>query len=188
MPTSTTAILKILATRGTTQANSFAASASAIYDNNLTLFEVASVLVTIALIVGIVMLVIKTNWLKSRVARWRHVLLHSDLSKVQAKRSWEDIERHFFAGDENDLKIAVIEADRILDNALRNAGILGTSLGDRLKKMKPAQLPNLDDVWQAHKLRNRIAHEGDLAIKRDVAERALTVYREALESLGALGK
>ena len=102
---------------------------------------------------------------------------------------WNDIkERHFFAGDENDLKVAIIEADQALDNAMRNAGVLGTNLGDRLKKVKPSQLPNIEDVWQAHKLRNRIAHEGDMVIKRDVAERALTVYREALESLGALKK
>jgi hypothetical protein len=56
----------------------------------------------------------------------------------------------------------------------------------RLKKVSTAQLPNVDDVWQAHKLRNRIAHEADFALKRDLAERALTVYEQALEHLGVL--
>jgi len=191
MPTSTTAILQFLTTQSTfyaRQMNSLAAGGTIFYQNNMTIFETASILVTIAIAIGIVMLIIKTNWLKSRVTRWRNVILHSDIPKQQAKRSWKDVERHFFAGDENDLKIAIIEADRTLDNALRDAGIFGASLGERLKKVKPAQLPNIEDVWQAHKLRNRIAHEGDLAVKRDIAERALTVYREALESLGALEK
>jgi hypothetical protein len=59
-------------------------------------------------------------------------------------------------------------------------------LGDRLKRAKTSQIPNLDELWQAHKLRNQIAHEPDFKLKRDLAERALAIYETTLRNLGVL--
>ena len=99
--------------------------------------------------------------------------------------SW-NIEKHFFKGDENDLKVAIIEADKLLEEALREAGIRGASLGDRLKNIKQGQLPNIDDVWQAHRLRNDIVHQPTFKLKRDLAERSLAIYEETLRALHLL--
>ena len=41
-------------------------------------------------------------------------------------------------------------------------------------------MPNLNELWQAHKLRNQIAHEPNFKLKRDLAERALGIYETAL--------
>ena len=49
-------------------------------------------------------------------------------------------------------------------------------------------MPNLEDVWAAHKLRNEIAHGMNLILKRDTAERALEAYETALKNLGFLAK
>jgi hypothetical protein len=163
-------------------------TAAAIYASHYGIFEIIGLLLTIAFAIGAVIHAKRLNWFKSRMDKWRHVVLNADPAREQTKRSWKDIERHFFAGDDNDLKIAIIEADKSLDNALRNAGVMGATLGDRLKKVRPAQLPNVEEVWQAHKLRNQIAHEDTMVLKRDVAERALTVYKQALQTLGALDK
>jgi hypothetical protein len=191
MPTSTPAFTSFLNSLGAafgTQGGQAAQTAAAVYAANLNWIELISVLVTLGLTVGIVILMARLRWIGSHVERYRHAILNADITKEQTKRSWKDIERHFFAGNDNDLKIALIEADTSLDSALRNAGVIGANLGDRLKKVKPAQLPNVENVWQAHKLRNQIAHDEAMVLKRDVAERALTIYREALESLGALEK
>jgi hypothetical protein len=191
MPTSTSALTQFLNIFGSAfgaQGDQYAQAAATVYAANLNWFELTSVLVTLGLVVGIVILMARLRWIGSRVERYRHAILNADITKDQAKKSWKNIERHFFAGNDNDLKIALIEADTALDSALRNVGVVGANLGDRLKKVKTAQLPNIDNVWQAHKLRNQIAHDQAMVLKRDVAERALTIYREALESLGALEK
>lgn len=161
-------------------------TAASIYFSNLTWLQVLSVLISAAFIAGTVWIIIKTGWVRLRVERFQHVILKRDTLRTRTKTSWNDIERHFFAGSDNDLKIALIKADTLLDEALVDAGVPGAQLGDRLKRVRPDQLPNLEDVWQAHKLRNRIAHEADFKVKRDLAERALTVYEKALEYLGAL--
>jgi uncharacterized membrane-anchored protein YhcB (DUF1043 family) len=191
MPTSTPPFVTFLNSFGATfgaQSKQFAETAIAAYAANITWLQVLGVLVTVGLIVGIVTLMIRLRWIETRIERYRHAILNADATKDQTKKSWKDIERHFFAGSDSDLKVAIIEADTALDSALRNAGVLGVNLGDRLKKVKIAQLPNVEDVWQAHKLRNQIAHDDTLVLKRDIAERALGIYRKALESLGALEK
>ena len=78
-----------------------------------------------------------------------------------------------------------MQADNVLNDALRYAGIRGSTLGDRLKNIKRGQIPNLEDVWAAHKLRNDIAHGTNFPLKRDTAERALEAYETALKNLGA---
>jgi hypothetical protein len=153
---------------------------------NLALIEFFSTVLSAVLIAGIVIVIIKTNWLGLRVERFRHVVMKTNLPKEHAKKEWAKIQEHFFKGDENDLKIAVIEADKLLEEALREAGIRGLHLGDRLKNIKPDQLPNIDAVWQAHKLRNDIVHQSTFKLKRDLAEKALDIYEVTLKQLGLL--
>jgi len=168
------------------QAQAIGHSAATAYFNNLLLLQIISLLLTAFFIAFTINIIIKTGWLRTRMERIQEVVFKSDLSKKHVHETWASVERHFFAGDDNDLKMALIEADTMLDEALRSAGVSGTQLGDRLKKVSAAELPNVEDVWQAHKLRNRIAHETDFVLKRDLAERALTVYEIALEHLGVL--
>src|SRR5579862_7512884 len=128
------------------------------YSSAIGYVEFASIIITLLLVFGIVNLIIKTGWFKVRKERIMDVVLKSNMTKERVMRSWQDVERHFFKGDENDLKVALLEADKLLDEALREAGIRGSHLGDRLKNVKDGQIPNVDAVWQAHKLRNQIAH------------------------------
>lgn len=161
-------------------------SAITFYVSNVGLLEFASAVISAIVIALIVIIVIKTNWLGIRIQNFRHALITSDLSKDQAKKEWAKIEQHFFKGDDNDLKIAIIEADKLLEEALRETGIRGLTLGDRLKNIKPDQIKNIDKIWQAHRLRNQIVHEPSFKVKRDLAERTLDIYKETLEQLGLL--
>ena len=168
------------------QAQAFGQNAHNTYFSYLWILQLISVVVSLILFAASIYFLIQTGFLASRIDRIQDVILRSDTSKKRAQSSWNDIERHFFTGDDNDLRIAIIEADNLLDEALRTAGVQGSNVGDRLKRVRVDQLPNVDDVWQAHKLRNRIAHEPNFALKRDLAERALTVYEKALANLGLL--
>ncbi len=75
----------------------------------------------------------------------------------------------------------VVEADIVLDHALKGLGYQG-QMGDKLKKMG-VRFSNLDSVWRAHKLRNRIAHEPGVQISEKEAEVALKAFEKALRKL-----
>ncbi len=184
--TSATATLQYLQAAYGPEARSASQAFALFYFSNLTVLQILSVLFSSAFLAATVYVSIKTGWLRTRVERFQDVVLKNDLAKKSIRTSWDDIETHFFAGDDNDLKITILEADKLLDEALRNAGVPGNQLGDRLKNVKPARLPNIEDLWEAHRIRNRIAHETDFVLKRDLAEKALTIYEEALTHLGYL--
>ena len=154
------------------------------YFSNLGMLEFFGLLVALAFFAGIIYIAIETGWVSLRTERFRHIILQSDISKKNAQESWAQIEKHFYRGGESDLKVAVLEADKLLNDALREAGIMGIQLGDRLKKANPGQIPNLNELWQAHKLRNQIAHEPNFKLKRDLAEKVLNIYETALKNLG----
>ena len=79
----------------------------------------------------------------------------------------------------------VIEADKLLDKALVEAGAPGKTMGDRLKRFG-SRFGDLNGVWRAHKLRNAIAHEPDLEVSYKQAANALAIYKQALKDLGAI--
>lgn len=82
------------------------------------------------------------------------------------------------------LQLAVFEADKLLDHALKSRGYGGQTMGDRLKDARGSFMNN-DAVWQAHKLRNRLAHEQDVQLSGMAVDQALRGFRGALKDLGA---
>lgn len=80
---------------------------------------------------------------------------------------------------------SIIEADKLLDKALMEAGAPGKTMGDRLKR-SGGRFSDINAVWRAHKLRNAIAHESDLEVGYKQANNALLVYKQALKDLGAI--
>ena len=156
------------------------------YKTNLGAFKAGSILVTFALLWATIFFMIRTGWIAVRVDRVQDVILKTNLPKKRSIRAWRHVTQHFVKGDENSLKVAVIEADNLLDEALRLAGYRGINLGERLKKITAAELPQIDEIWQAHKLRNRMAHETNFRLDRATAERALEVYQKVFQDLGIL--
>jgi hypothetical protein len=194
MPTSTAtgttpqAVLQNIQTNYGSQAEAVGHTAGNIYLAHLGTLQFISAIVSIFFIAMAIYILVKTGIVGNRVDKFQDIIMRNDVTKKRAVESWDEIERHFFAGDDNDLKIALIKADALLDEALQGAGVQGKDIGERLQNIRAGQLPNLEAVWQAHKIRNQIAHEPDFVVKRDLAERALTVYETALESLGVLEK
>lgn len=77
---------------------------------------------------------------------------------------------------------AVMDADKLLDYALKCKGFQGT-LGEKLKKAG-SRFSDLNGIWSAHKLRNQLAHElGN--VQNEEAKRALSQFKRGLNDLGA---
>lgn len=83
--------------------------------------------------------------------------------------------------------LAVINADKILDEALKKSGYRGKTMGERLVAAQ-RNLNDNDSVWYGHKLRNKLVHESDVKLKEVDVRDALTGIRQALRDLGALKK
>ena len=101
----------------------------------------------------------------------------------QAK--WEEIQA-LFKGDSTTWPLAVINADKLLDNALKTRRFRGKTMGERLVAAQK-RISNNDAVWFGHKLRNRLVHEADSVKLREAdVKQALEGMKKALKDLGAL--
>ncbi len=99
----------------------------------------------------------------------------------------QDVLTHSTSENPNDWKLAIIEADIILDDSLKQKGYPGNSLGERLKNVSPQQLNSLQDAWEAHKVRNRIAHDGsDFILTKRIAQDTIARYQRVFTELGVL--
>lgn len=107
------------------------------------------------------------------------------LNVEKYRMRWLAVEQSLVRGNESSYHLAVLNADKLVDQAMRDSGYGGKTMGDRLKLAKNI-FSNRDSIWQAHKLRNRIAHEPDVKIKFDEARRALAGFKRALKDLGAI--
>jgi len=99
------------------------------------------------------------------------------------------ISKHLTSDNPSDWKLAIIEADVILDELIERMEPEGDNLGDRLKRISKGRLGSIDSAWKAHNVRNRIAHEGSaFTISRTEARRVVGMYEEVFGELGFLSK
>ena len=127
------------------------------------------------LVVGILLIVVITITKKGPA--------QLDVDKYRLK--WLSIEQHLKREDPHTCQMVVLNADKLLDQALRERGIKGQTMGERMKTLQ-GTWSNANAVWTAHKLRNRIAHESDVAVSYDDARRALGAFKQALKDVGAI--
>jgi len=101
---------------------------------------------------------------------------------VSRNPRWDHIQELLVSRSVNDWRQAIIEADIVLDEMLKRMGYEGESVGESLKKIERSDFITLDQAWEAHKVRNRIAHDGiDFHITRQEAERVIKLYKEVFE-------
>jgi len=100
---------------------------------------------------------------------------------------WAHIEQLMASDSESDWRQAVIEADIMLGDVLARAGYTGGSVGDQLHQVDPKRLGSLRDAWQAHEVRNRIAHDGsNFDLSQLLVHRTLGRYEMVFRELKAL--
>lgn len=98
---------------------------------------------------------------------------------------WMSIEHSLVKDQPVTYHMAVLNADKLVEQALKDRGFVGQTMGERLKSAK-TQFTRLDALWSAHKLRNQVAHEPDVKVSYDQARRALAGFKRALKDLGAI--
>ncbi len=131
-----------------------------------------------------VLLVIKSDRL------WKVKLFRESKGVVNLPKDfdkkWITIQSRLAKGDEANIKLAVIEADRMLDKLLYFIGYRDKDMADKLRQLTSAQISNLEDIWLAHKVRNRIVHEHEYHLTRSEAESAIAAFEKAFKELEVL--
>jgi len=107
------------------------------------------------------------------------------LDRETIKKEWQKIESLLETGQGANYKLAILEADKLLDEVLKQMGFGGSSLAERLK-LASAKFTRLRQVWPAHKIRNLLVHEVNYHLNFSEAKRSIKIFKKCLRELGAL--
>lgn len=118
-------------------------------------------------------------------ARHRDHAIHDAEMKRQAAAKnprWETVEALVQSNSEADWRVAIIEADVLLEEALEHSGFTGSGVGDILANLGKGSFQSYQYAWDAHKVRNDIAHEGSAyKLSKMDAVRVIGKFRTVLE-------
>lgn len=106
-----------------------------------------------------------------------------DVEKYRMR--WLSIEKQLVRDQPASYHLVILNADKLLDHALKGRRVKGDTMGERMRTAKNSW-SNANAVWTAHKLRNQVAHEADVHVSYDDARRALASFKQALKDIGAI--
>ena len=148
--------------------------------------------ITLALI-GIILLA--TLWVKRKRSRSEKLrtkkkgaeLSYKEQKKLEAfetapvtNEKWQHVQTYMQSNSHVEWRQAILEADIMLDEMLAKIGYAGQSVGEKLKNVEESDFITLQKAWEAHKVRNRIAHGGasEVRLDRREAERVIGLYEQ----------
>ena len=146
-------------------------------------FQIVSTLISMLMITGIVFFLTKLlNIRKEENDSIYGSSAEAGLPIVHKKNPrWERIMDLVNTETSSEWKVAVIEADKLLEEMINYLPIQGENLGDKMKKIDRSDFLTLDDAWEAHKVRNRIAHEHGYEISQHEARRVIGLFKKVFD-------
>ena len=144
-------------------------------------YAVFSVLFSIAMIVVVIIYALKYRDVKIKILSKIIVAGSEDKSEsnIEQKKNpkWDLVKEHIDSEDANKWKLAILEADIMLSELLDTLHLPGESIGEKLKAIETSDFTSIEEAWEAHKIRNAIAHDGsEFIINEREAKRVIGLY------------
>ena len=115
--------------------------------------------------------------------------IHNALMKQKEKERntnprWHYIQTLIESPNESDWRVAIIEADSLMEEILKERGIAGDTVSELLEGAKGSGYRSIQDAWDAHLVRNQIAHEGlDFPLSQIEGRRVIKMFQNFFEEL-----
>lgn len=101
-----------------------------------------------------------------------------------ANPRWHYIQTLIESPNESDWRVAIIEADSLLEESLKERGIAGETVSELLEGAKESGYRSIQDAWDAHLVRNQIAHEGlEYPISQVEGRRTIKMFQNFFEEI-----
>lgn len=155
-------------------------------EQNLWWIEIIAVVSSLLFFWGTIYIIIKANYLELKKEDFLDLLGKDYLSRHRSLRGWLQIKKRLNSSDQNDWKLAILEADYILNEIFKRSGYLGVRMEEKLDLITPAQLANVEDVKRAHEVRNKIAKDPTFVITRQEAIEVIEVYKQSFIELNLI--
>lgn len=145
-----------------------------------------AIFVSLVLAMGIVYNAIRLAQVRKQEAEaWQSVagpISMSPGAPTQVQTRWEQVKAHAFSNHPNDWRQAVMDADIMLDELLNILGYRGETMGDKMKQVERSDFNTIDLAWEAHKVRNQVAHGGsEFQVNEREVRRVISLYEQVFK-------
>ncbi len=130
----------------------------------------------------IVFFLIKSAYLWN-MQLYKETLTRGGLPKGKIPKKWQEIFSRIETPEEANHKLAIIEADALLDDILKKMGHAGETMTEKIEKITPAQLKTVTELKEAHRVRNNILHDPNFKLAPQRAKEVIGFYEEVLKEL-----
>lgn len=155
---------------------------------NLILLKSLSVLISLILFSLIIYLGVISGYFNVITDRWLDILGATNLSRRKNIRAWNKILKKLRGKDQEQWRLALKDADKILDEILKLAGYYGDNLDGRLSNITAAQISNIEELRAAHNLTIQANRDPDFELKKEVVDEAIYIYRQTFIELRLLSE
>ena len=125
--------------------------------------------------------------LRKREEAYYGTLLLAPESVIGENPRWKHIQSLIETDNPSSWREAIIEADIMLDDMLTRQGYGGDGVGEKLKSVEKSDFNTLEDAWEAHKVRNQIAHQGSaFDLSETVARRTIARFENVFREFEAI--
>lgn len=156
------------------------------FETSLFIIKVVFIGFSLFFLIGIIYFSRNTHWLQWAFGEARREFLtERPYGTRQIDSVWKDIIKRLDAGLESEYKLAVIEADGLLDEVLERMGYGGKDFEERLSKISKSQIANVEEIKRVHKVRGDIVRDPDYRLSLEDAKKIMEVYKKTLDNLEA---
>ncbi|MFT5280959.1 MAG: hypothetical protein ACI9AR_000401 [Flavobacteriaceae bacterium] len=147
----------------------------------LNIIKIAATIFCVLLIIFISYLIIRISELKQVQKEMLEVVSYDTVGEAELEpryyRRWQKVLENVHAENESLWRVAIMEADAMLEEMTKDMNIQGDTLGERLRNVDLSDFLSLDHAWEAHKVRNAIAHEGsEMLLSHQKAKNTIKNY------------
>ncbi len=149
-------------------------------------FWIISIVISGLLFWGIVYMIINTGFARRKVEHYMDKTGYGDVGKRRHLKAWHKIVERSKQPDETEWKMAILEADKLLDDVLRSSGYNQPTVDDRFNALSMELISNYDQVMQAHEVRGKVSKDPEFSLTHAEAIEILKIYKKALQELGLI--
>ena len=146
--------------------------------------KIAFIVIGALFLLSIIFLLLKNSWLKRRFLEdWTEFFIYRPFGVKKTFKQWAKVLKRLETGKEADYKLAVIEADGLLNDILKKMGYKGETMAKILEQLDSTVLPDIEQIWEVHKIRNKVVHDPDYELSLEQARKVLGIYEKSFRTL-----
>lgn len=155
---------------------------------HLFLLKISFIVVSIFFFFAILYFLFKTEYLKEWF--WfdlKNFFFPKKLIEKKLAKKWAKIKKDLRKSQlEAQWKLALMEGVELFDERLKKMGYPGENLIERLEKLTPEELPDLEKIIWAAKICQDIARDPSYKLTKKEAQKVLAIFEKTLVEFGIL--